>query len=51
VLLGVALLGEPFTVGIAVGLPLILLGSVLGTAPSLKAPPREGAEPPTPSAP
>ena len=36
VLLGVALLGEPFTTGIAVGLPLILLGSVLGTAPSLK---------------
>jgi len=36
VLLGVALLDEPFTVGIAVGLPLILLGSVLGTAPSLK---------------
>jgi drug/metabolite transporter (DMT)-like permease len=37
VLLGVALMGEPFTAGIAVGLPLILLGSVLGTAPSLKA--------------
>ncbi len=36
VLLGVALLGEPFTTGIAVGLPLILVGSVLGTAPSLK---------------
>ena len=36
VLLGVALLDEPFTVGIAVGLPLILLGSLLGTAPSLK---------------
>jgi len=37
VLLGVVLMGEPFTTGIAVGLPLILLGSVLGTAPSLKA--------------
>jgi drug/metabolite transporter (DMT)-like permease len=37
VLLGVVLMGEPFTAGIAVGLPLILLGSVLGTAPSLKA--------------
>jgi hypothetical protein len=37
VLLGVALLDEPFTTGIAVGLPLILAGSVLGTAPSLKA--------------
>jgi drug/metabolite transporter (DMT)-like permease len=31
VLLGVALLSEPFTAGIAVGLPLILLGSVLAT--------------------
>jgi drug/metabolite transporter (DMT)-like permease len=38
VLLGVVLMGEPFTAGIAVGLPLILLGSVLGTAPSLRAP-------------
>jgi drug/metabolite transporter (DMT)-like permease len=36
VLLGVVLLSEPFTPGIAVGLPLILLGSVLGTAPSLR---------------
>ncbi len=36
VLLGVALLGEPFTAGIAVGMPLILAGSVLGTAPSLQ---------------
>ena len=36
VLLGVVLMGEPFTTGIAVGLPLILLGSVLGTAPSLR---------------
>ena len=42
VLLGVVLLGEPLTLGIAVGMPLILLGSVLGTAPSLKAP-EEGA--------
>jgi len=42
VLLGVALMGEPFTAGIAVGLPLILLGSVLGTAPSQKVAP-EGA--------
>ena len=38
VLLGVVLLSEPLTLGIAVGMPLILLGSVLGTAPSLKAP-------------
>ena len=36
VLLGVALLSEPFTVGIAVGLPLILAGSILGTAPPLR---------------
>lgn len=34
VLLGVTLLDESFTVGIAVSLPLILLGSMLGTAPS-----------------
>jgi drug/metabolite transporter (DMT)-like permease len=36
VLLGVAILSEPFTLGIAVGMPLILLGSVLGTMPSLR---------------
>ena len=42
VLLGVVLLSEPLTLGIAVGMPLILLGSVLGTAPSLK---RPGATP------
>jgi hypothetical protein len=42
-------MGEPFTLGIAVSLPLILLGSVLGTAPSLKAPTddREATETPT----
>ncbi len=43
VLLGVALMGEPFTRGIAVGLPLILFGSVLGTAPSLKDARRDAA--------
>jgi drug/metabolite transporter (DMT)-like permease len=32
VLLGVTTLGEPFTIGIACGLPLILVGSVLATA-------------------
>jgi drug/metabolite transporter (DMT)-like permease len=32
VLLGVVLLGEPFTLGIAVGMPLILAGSVLATS-------------------
>ncbi len=36
VLLGVLLLGEPLTVGIAVGMPLILVGSLLGTAPALR---------------
>ena len=36
VLLGVAVLAEPFTPGIAVGMPLILVGSVLGTARSLR---------------
>ena len=36
VLLGIAILSEPFTLGIAVGMPLILVGSVLGTAPSLR---------------
>jgi drug/metabolite transporter (DMT)-like permease len=34
VLLGVLLLDEPFNTGIAVGFPLILLGSYLATAPS-----------------
>jgi drug/metabolite transporter (DMT)-like permease len=31
---GVLLLGEPFTLGIAIGFPLVLIGSVLGTASS-----------------
>jgi drug/metabolite transporter (DMT)-like permease len=53
VLLGVALLGEPFTLGIAIGMPLILAGSVLGTAPSLRTagpPPEDELEagPPVP---
>ena len=53
VLLGVALLSEPFTLGIAIGMPLILVGSLLGTAPSLHAagpPPRDELEagPPVP---
>jgi drug/metabolite transporter (DMT)-like permease len=39
VLLGVALLGESFTLGIAVGMPLILVGSVLATS---RSPQREG---------
>ena len=38
VLLGVVVLGEPFTIGIAVGFPLILVGSVLATGPPVAAP-------------
>lgn len=34
VVLGVTLLGEPFTAGIAVGFPLILVGSALATRPA-----------------
>ncbi|HEX5642961.1 MAG TPA: EamA family transporter [Thermoleophilia bacterium] len=53
VLLGVALLSEPFTLGIAIGMPLILAGSLLATARSLRAtgpPPRDELEagPPVP---
>jgi drug/metabolite transporter (DMT)-like permease len=39
VLLGVALLGEPFTAGMAVALPLIVGGAILATAPALRRPP------------
>jgi len=42
VLLGVALLSEQLTLGIVIGMPLILVGSVLGTAPSLH-PEKDGA--------
>lgn len=38
VLLGVALLDEPFTLGIALGTPLIVAGSVLATLPSPRRP-------------
>jgi drug/metabolite transporter (DMT)-like permease len=31
IILGVAVLGEPFTIGLAVGFPLIIAGSVLAT--------------------
>lgn len=34
VLLGVAVLSEPFTIGIALGMPLVLVGSGLATAPT-----------------
>jgi drug/metabolite transporter (DMT)-like permease len=39
VLLGVALLGEKFTLGIAIGFPLILIGSVLAARRGAPAPP------------
>src|SRR5665647_1689986 len=44
VLLGVIILGERLTLGIAVGMPLILLGSVLGTAPTVSAETDAGME-------
>jgi len=30
--LGVALLHEPFTLGMALGFPLVIVGSILGTS-------------------
>jgi drug/metabolite transporter (DMT)-like permease len=39
--LGVAILGEHFTVGMGVGFVLVLAGSVLATRPSVAAPPAE----------
>src|SRR4051794_38557898 len=44
VLLGVLLLGEPFTLGIALGLPLILLGCVLATRRSRPGRPEPSTE-------
>ena len=38
VVLGVTVLGESFTVGMAIGLPLVLAGMVLATSPSSKKP-------------
>ncbi len=37
VLLGVTVLGEPFGAGLAVGFPLVLLGSILATSPARSA--------------
>ncbi|HXQ58977.1 MAG TPA: EamA family transporter [Acidimicrobiales bacterium] len=45
VLLGVALLGEKFTVGIAVGFPLIIVGSILATGSRRPAAVVEGPHP------
>jgi drug/metabolite transporter (DMT)-like permease len=41
VVLGIVLLGEPFTLGIAVGFPLVLIGSWLATrgGPAIEAEP------------
>jgi drug/metabolite transporter (DMT)-like permease len=44
VLLGVVLLDEPFTLGIALGLPLVLAGCVLATRRSTVAPPAPASE-------
>ena len=44
VLLGVLLLDEPFTLGIALGLPLVLLGCVLATRRSVAAEPTPDVE-------
>ena len=44
VLLGVLLLDEPFTLGIALGLPLVLLGCVLATRRSVAPVPVPAAE-------
>ena len=51
VLWGVLIWASGSRLGIAVGFALILLGSVLGTAPSLRAAVEEGAESPAPPAP
>jgi drug/metabolite transporter (DMT)-like permease len=42
VLLGVSILGEPFTTGIAIGFPLVLLGSWLSTRRTVAAEPEPG---------
>jgi len=44
VLLGVLLLGEPFTLGIALGLPLVLVGCVLATRRSRSGRPEASTE-------
>jgi drug/metabolite transporter (DMT)-like permease len=51
VLLGVVLLNEPFSAGIAVGFPLILLGSFLATGRNRQAPPPDRDEVPVGSTP
>ncbi|MFC4123844.1 hypothetical protein [Nocardia rhizosphaerae] len=31
IVLGVAVLGEPLTIGMAIGFPLVIIGSIIGT--------------------
>jgi drug/metabolite transporter (DMT)-like permease len=38
IILGVSVLGEPFTIGMGIGFPLVLAGMVLATSPSQKKP-------------
>lgn len=45
IILGVIVLNEPFTVGTAIGFPLVIIGSILGTAKA------RARKPPTPSEP
>ena len=45
VLLGVLLLGEPFTLGLSLGLPLVLIGCVLATRRSAERPVAAAPEP------
>lgn len=47
-LLGITALGEPLTLGMAIGFPLVILGSILGTARNRRV---EDAIPATPAAP
>lgn len=48
VVLGVLLLSEPFTLGLGVGLPLVLAGCVLATRRSARRPDDEAVEAPVP---
>jgi drug/metabolite transporter (DMT)-like permease len=43
-LIGVALLGEPLTAGMVIGFPLVIIGSILGTARARQRPEREVVE-------
>ncbi|MBF6191920.1 DMT family transporter [Nocardia implantans] len=50
ILLGVTALGEPLTAGMAIGFPLVILGSVLGTARGRGEASTDLAAPPAPEA-